>query len=61
MEQEVNTVSRNLVGELILKIYGLVGCSIAEERVGWRSRERWSTGYLASLWGCSIEYQLRLG
>ena len=48
-EQDVNSSGRNLVGELILKKnHGLVGRSIAEEGVGWRSRERWSTAYCTS-------------
>ena len=41
-KQEVNSVDRNLVGELILKINGLVGRGVAEESVGGRSGERWS-------------------
>ena len=36
-----------MVRELIFKIHGLVGHSVAEERAGWRSRQRWST---ACLW-----------
>jgi len=36
------SIGKNLVGELILEICGLVGRGNAEERVGWHSRERWS-------------------
>ena len=35
-------MDRNLVGELILKINGLVGRGVAEESVGRHSGERWS-------------------
>jgi len=37
-EQDVNSVGKNL---MIQEIRGLVGGSVAEDRVGWRSRQRW--------------------
>jgi len=35
-EIRANSVGSNLIGELIFKIHGPVGCGGAEERVGWR-------------------------
>jgi len=39
MKQEANSVGTNLVRELILKIHGLVGHGIAEDRIGWHSTQ----------------------
>jgi len=41
VEQETNSVGKNLVGELIFKkTHGLVGHGVAEERAGWHNRQR---------------------
>ena len=42
-EHEANSLGRNLVKELILEIRVLVGRGAARERVGWCSREQWSS------------------
>ena len=48
------SIGKNLVGELILEICGLVGRGNAEERVGWHSRERWSTAYTNDVTLCRV-------